>query len=65
MATKKPKAPPEPTYTMPTEVKEWIERANSTMRHLKGEVERLKEENKELKAYKKWAEARILRSDYE
>lgn len=55
----------EPTYSMPMEVKNWIEQAHSTMNHLRGEVERLKTENKELKAYKKWAEHRILRSDYE
>ena len=61
-ATKKPS---EPQYAMPMEVKEWIERANSTINHLRGEVDRLKTENKELKAYKKWAEHRILRSDHE
>ena len=59
----KPKAGP--TYAMPMEVKNWIEQAHSTINHLRGEVERLKTENKELKAYKKWAEHRILRSDYE
>ena len=55
----------EETFAMPMEVKEWIERANSMMNHLRGEVDRLKEENKKLKAYKKWAEHRILRSDHE
>lgn len=59
------KRPSEPTYTMPREVSDWIERASSTMNHLKGEVARLKAENVELKAYKKWAEHRILRSDHE
>ena len=59
----KPKA--EPTYVMPMEVKNWIEQAHSTINHLRGEVQRLKTENTELKAYKKWAEHRILRSDYE
>jgi predicted RNase H-like nuclease (RuvC/YqgF family) len=59
----KPKA--EPTYAMPMEVKNWIEQAHSTINHLRGEIERLKKENTELKAYKKWAEHRILRSDYE
>lgn len=53
------------TYTMPQDVKDWIERAQSIMNHQKGEIERLKKENTELKAYKKWAEHRILRSDYE
>lgn len=65
-ATKKPaKRPSEPTYAMPREVSDWIERANSLINHLRGEVERLKKENTELKAYKKWAEHRILRSDHE
>lgn len=62
-AKKTPKA--DKTFPMPMEVKNWIEQAHSTIQHLKGEVERLKTENKELKAYKKWAEQRILRSDYE
>lgn len=52
-------------FVMPMEVKNWIERAQSIMNHQKGQIERLKVENTELKAYKKWAEHRILRSDYE
>jgi predicted RNase H-like nuclease (RuvC/YqgF family) len=55
----------EPTYAMTREVKEWIERANSTIQHLRGKVERLERENKELKAYQKFAEHRILRSEHE
>jgi hypothetical protein len=55
----------EQLFTMPVEVSEWIERAQSIMKHQKGEIERLKLENKDLKAYKKFAETRILRSDYE
>lgn len=58
-------APANQTFSMPTEVKEWIERANSTIQHLKGKVERLETENKELKAYQKFAEHRILRSEHE
>ena len=58
-------APPEQTYAMTREVKEWIERANSTIQHLRGKVERLESENKELKAYQKFAEQRILRSEHE
>jgi hypothetical protein len=50
----------EPLYTMPKEVSEWIEHANSTINHLKGKIERLERENKELKAYRKFAEGRIL-----
>ena len=57
--------PPERMYDMTREVKDWIERAQSIMNHQKGEIDRLKAENKELKAYKTWAEHRILRSDYE
>ena len=58
-------APANQTFSMPTEVKEWIERANSTIQHLKSKVERLERENKELKAYQKFAEQRILRSEHE
>jgi hypothetical protein len=60
------KAPAQETmYMMPQEVKDWIEQASSRLRHLTGEVERLKEENKNLKAYRKFAEHRILRSEHE
>ena len=62
---KRSAAQSETKYTMPTEVANWIERANSTIQHLKGQIDRLKTENNELKAYKKWAEHRILRSDHE
>lgn len=63
MKTTKP--PKEPLYDMTVEVKNWIERAQSTMNHQRGEIERLKAEITELKAYKKWAEHRILRSEHE
>lgn len=49
---------------MPQEVKDWIERAHSIMNHQRGEIERLKEENKELKAYKSWASSRLTRSEH-
>jgi hypothetical protein len=52
-------------YTMPVEVREWIERAQSTMSHLRSEVERLKTENSDLKKYRTFAEHRILRSEQE
>ena len=55
----------EPTFAMPQEVKDWIDRAHATMNHQKGEIERLKDENKKLKSYKTWAERRILQSDKE
>ena len=52
-------------FSMPQEVKDWIERAQSIMNHQRGEIERLKEENKALKTYRKFAEHRILRSEAE
>lgn len=70
-ATPAPKAPRAstgragPLFDMPKEVSDWIERAQSIMNHQRGEIERLKVEITDLKAYKKWAENRILRSDHE
>jgi len=55
----------EPQYMMSKEVKDWIERASSIMKHQEGKIQDLQKELKELKAYKKWAEHRILRSDHE
>ena len=55
----------EQTFDMPVEVKEWIERAQSIMSHRQGEIDRLKKELADLKAYKKFAETRLLRSDHE
>jgi hypothetical protein len=63
--TSKTVAPKAQRFDMPMEVKDWIERAQSIMNHQRGEIERLKSEVKDLKAYKKWAEHRILRSDHE
>lgn len=60
-----PKKAPEKLYTMPQEVSDWIERAQSIMNHQKGEIERLKRENAELRGWRKWAEHRILRSEHE
>ena len=65
LAPKKQDEFSEQTYAMTREVKEWIERANSTIQHLRGKVARLETENKELKAYQKFAEQRILRSEHE
>ena len=64
-ATAPAKASAGPLYTMPQDVKNWIERAQSIMNHQKGQIERLKKENDELKSWRKWAEHRILRSDHE
>jgi polyhydroxyalkanoate synthesis regulator phasin len=60
-----PKKTKEPLYSMPQKVSDWIERAESRMHRLQGEVDRLKQENSDLKSYKKWAEHRILRSELE
>lgn len=68
VATKAPEAPQrlsEPTYNIPREVAEWIERAQSIINHQRGEVERLRKENNELKSWRRWAEQRILRSEHE
>lgn len=62
--TAKPKEQ-ETLYSMPQDVKDWIERAQSIMNHQRGEIERLKEEIKELKAYKVWAANRLMRSEHE
>ena len=63
-AVKAPKAS-EPTYSMPREVSEWIERANATIQHLRGKIEKLEEENRNLKSYRKFAEQKILGASYE
>ena len=55
----------EEQFRMPLEVSEWIERANSRLKSLQSKIDRLETENKELKAYKKWAEHRILGSSHE
>lgn len=54
------RVPVDQKFVMPREVADWIERANSTINHLKGKIERLERENKELKQYRKFAEQRIL-----
>ena len=55
----------EEQFRMPLEVSEWIERANSRLKSLQSKIDRLETENKEFKAYKKWAEHRILGSSHE
>ena len=51
MATaKKPAAKKEEqTFAMPVEVKDWIDQASSRMNHMRSEIDRLKEENKQLR----------------
>ena len=56
---------PAEEFRMPTEVKEWIDQAASRMKSMQGKIDRLETEITELKAYKKWAEHRILGSSYE
>jgi hypothetical protein len=65
-STKAPKkAPKEPTYRMTLEVKNWIDQASSRIKFLTSEVQRLRQENQELKAYRAFAEQRILKSEKE
>lgn len=59
------RAPVNEKFAMPREVADWIERANATINHLRGKVERLERENKELKQYRKFAEGRILNVSHE
>lgn len=56
---------PTQKFSMPVEVSNWIDQAMSRMSHMQSEIERLKTENSELKAYRKFAEHRILRSEAE
>ena len=63
---KSTKTSSDPTeFSMPVEVKNWIESANSRLSYLTSEVQRLKEENAKLKAGIRFAEHRILRTDKE
>ena len=57
-AAKKTKA--EAQFVMPQEVKDWIDQASSRMNHMKTEIERLKEENKNLKRSHKLMEQRVM-----
>ena len=52
-------------HSMSQETKEWIERASSIMKHQASQIAALKDENAKLKAYKKFAEHKILGSSYE
>ena len=61
---KNPAVPKEELFAMPQQVKDWIERAGSIMKHQEGKIQAMETELKELRAYKKWATARITESDY-
>lgn len=64
-AMARPAKAPQQKFNMPVEVSNWIDQAMSRMSHMQSEIERLKRENTELKAYRKFAEHRILRSEAE
>ena len=67
-ATRRPVEPSkreERTFAMPQEVKEWIERASSTMKHQANQIASMKEEIAQLKAYKKFAAQKIQGMSYE
>ena len=52
------------TYRMPVDVSDWIEQAESRLRHAATEIARLKEENKQLKHSNRVMEQRVMgRSD--
>ncbi len=68
-----PKPQPEPaeapaastaTYRMPVDVANWIEQAESRLRHAATEIARLKEENRDLRHSYRLMEQRVMgRSD--
>lgn len=67
-AAKRPVQAPrreEQTFAMPTEVKDWIDRASSTMKHQANQIASMKEEIAQLKAYKKFAAQKIQGMSYE
>ncbi len=52
------------SYRMPVDVSDWIEQAESRLRHAATEIARLKEENKQLKHSNRVMEQRVMgRSD--
>lgn len=53
----------EKTYSMPVEVKEWIDQANSRIKHLTAQNERLKAEIADLKRANKNMERRVMGSE--
>lgn len=55
----------DPVYTMPVEVRDWIEQASSRIKHLTAENERLRKEITDLKAYRRFAELKILGTSQE
>ena len=47
-------------FRMPVEVKEWIDQASSRINAMRTEIDRLKEENKNLKRSHKLMEQRVM-----
>ena len=52
-------------FAMSVEVKEWIDRASSTMKHQASQIETMKHEIEQLKAYKKFAVNKIQGMSFE
>lgn len=52
-------------FAMSVEVKEWIDRASSTMKHQASQIETMKQEIEQLKAYKKFAVNKIQGMSFE
>jgi len=52
-------------FAMPQEVKEWIERSSSIMKHQANQIATLKEEVRLLKEYKKFAANKIQGMSFE
>jgi len=70
-AKKAPAKPPEEavesvqTYRMPKDVSDWIEGASARITYLTSTVERLKQENKNLRASHKLMEQRVMGNSQE
>jgi cell division septum initiation protein DivIVA len=60
VASKKVATKTEAQFSMPVEVKDWIDQASSRMNHMRTEIERLKEENKQLRRSHKLMEQRVM-----
>jgi hypothetical protein len=52
-------------FRMPMEVKEWIDQADSRIRHLTTKLARLEEENVKLRRANKLMEARVMNTSFE
>jgi endo-beta-N-acetylglucosaminidase D len=57
---KKATVKPSPQYSMPVEVKDWIDQASSRLAYMTSEILRLKEENQKLKRANKVMETRVM-----